>query len=144
MDAGGSSDTYSLASTNTTATVLVLDDDIPSSIADPNAGISIVAIENSVSESGTANFQVTAKSMSSSDRTIRVMVDDGTADYIDIDNQHSRYNYDKMTKVFLVTLPINHQTVNLSVNLIDDSKDEANGTITATVLADSKHWKSSI
>ena len=137
LDAGGSSDTYSLASTDTTATVLVLDDDTPSSPSDPNAGISIVTIEDSVSESGTANFQVTAKTVSSSDRTIRLMVDDGTADYIDIDNQHSRYNYDKMTKVFLVTLPINHQTVTLSVNLIDDSKYEANGIITATVLADS-------
>ena len=137
LDADGSSDTYSLASTNTTATISVLDDDIPSSTANPNAGISIVAIEGSVVESATANFQVTAKSVSSSDRTVRVMVDDGTADFIDIDNQPSRYNYDKTTNVFLVTLPINHQTVTLNVNLIDDSKYENNGTITATVLADS-------
>ena len=142
LDAGGSSDTYSLASTDKTATVSVLDDDIPSSTSDPNAGISIVAIEDSVSESGTVNFQVTAKSVSSSDRTIRVMVDDGTADFIDIDNQHSRYKYDKTTKVFLVILPLNHQTVSLSVNLIDDSMHEDNGTITATVLADSDTGKS--
>ena len=42
----------------------------------------------------------------------------------------------KATKVFLVSLPANQQTAILSVELDDDSKNEVNGTITATVLTD--------
>ena len=83
LASGGSSDTYTLASSDTIATVSVFDDDVPSSTSDTTAGISIVAIERSVEESETARFQVTAKSTSNSDRTIRVEVDDGTGDFID-------------------------------------------------------------
>ena len=50
--------------------------------------------------------------------------------------QDEKYRYDETTKVFLVTIPLNQQTAILSVVLDDDSKNEANGTITATVLAD--------
>ena len=110
LPAGGSSDTYSLAATYTTATVSVLDDDTPSSTSDTSAGISIVEIEDSVVESATANFQITAKSTSSSNRTIRVMVDDGTGDFIDKDNQRNEYSYDKITKIFSVSLPANQLT----------------------------------
>ena len=122
LPADGSSDIYSLAATYTTATVSVLDDDTPTSISDTSEGISIVEIEDSVVESATANFQVTAKSTSSSNRTIRVMVDDGTSDFIDKDNQRNEYNYDKITKIFSVSLPANQLNTILYVELDDDSK----------------------
>ena len=115
-----------------------MDDDIPTSTSDPSAGISIVAIKSSVPESETANFQVTAKSASSIARTIRVEVDDGAGEFIDVESQDAtKYRYDKATKIFLVTIPANQQTATLSVVLDDDSKNEANGTITATVLVES-------
>ena len=137
LASGGSSDTYSVAGgTYNEASVAILDDDVPSSSSDTSAGISIVEIEGSVAESDTADFQVTAKSALSSNRTIRVQVDDGAGDFIDVDNQQSEYSYDKATKVFLVSLPANQQTATLNVVLADDSKNEANGTLTATVLAD--------
>ena len=137
LPSGGSSDIYTVANTRTLASVTILDDDIPTSTSDPSAGISIVAIEESVAESATADFQVTAKSASSIARTIRVEVDDGSGEFIDVDDQRSEYNYDKATKIFLVTIPANQQTATLSVILDDDSKNEANGTITATVLVES-------
>ena len=139
LASGGNSNRYTPAGTNTTATILILDDDTPSNSTDATAGISIVKIEDSVSESGTANFQITAKSTSTSSRIIRVMVDDGTSDFIDHANQHSEYSYDETTKLFLVTIPANKMFANLSVELVDDSKNENNGIITATVLADSNN-----
>ena len=137
LPADGSSDSYSLATTYTNAVISVLDDDTPSSTSDSGAGISIVEIGDSVVETATANFQITAKSTSSSNRTIRVMVDDGTGDFIDKVNQRNEYSYDKITKIFSVSLPANQLTTILYVELDDDSKNESNGTITATVLADS-------
>ena len=134
---------YSPAGTHTVATITVLDDDLPSSSSDANAGISIVKIEDTVSESATVDFQITAKSATSSSRIIRVMVDDGTGDFIDHDNQQSKYNYDKTTKLFFVTLPVNSQYAMLSVELDDDSKNEDNGSITARVLADSQSQSTS-
>ena len=132
------SDTYNVAGgTNNKASILVFDDDIPNHSTDVNAGISIVEIEGTVTEADIASFQVTAKSTKTSDRTIRVEVDDGIGDFIDVDNQQNQYNYDKTTKIFLVTIPANQQTAILNVVLDDDSKNETDGTITANVLADS-------
>ena len=137
LASGGSSDPYTVAGgTNNIAKVPIFDNDAPNVAGDVNKGISIIHVEELVAESDVAHFQVTAKSAATTDRTIRVEVDDGSGDFIDQDNQLGEYTYDKATNIFMVTLPANKTNVILNVILDDDSKNELNGTLTATVLAD--------
>ena len=132
------SDTYTVAGgTNNKAKVPIFDNDAPNVSGDVNAGISIIQIEDSVDESEVARFQVTAKSTTNTNRIIRVEVDDGTDHFIDEDNQQSQFSYDKVTKIFSVTILANQHNAILNVVLDDDSKNETNGTLTARVLADS-------
>ena len=74
-------------------------------------GFRLLNLKNLFQNPRLLGFQVTAKSESSSTRTIRVMVDDGTSDFIDEANQRNEYSFDKTTKIFSVSLPANQQTV---------------------------------
>ena len=96
------------------AMVTVTDDDEPE--------VSISAVNASVAEGADATFTVTATTAPASALTVNVNV---------VDNGAFASSSD--TGARTVTIPIGMTTATLTVSTVDDSTDEANGTITATV-----------
>ena len=131
---GGSSSTYNVADTYNTATVSVYDDDAP-------AGNSIAVISTPVTEAANAyaEFQViTATKDEANDRTIEVRVENASGDdFIDVANQDATYNYDSSDNIFDVTIPAGSRFGLLRVKIHEDSKNEDNGAIMATVVTTS-------
>ena len=125
-DAGGTSATYTKASSDTSASILVLDNDFPS--ADPADSIAIFALATTVAEAETAPFQIVAKSVNETDaRTIRVMVDNkDSGDFLP----------DTYSNPVDVVIDADALFANLNVTLDDDSKYEEDGAIIATVIAE--------
>ena len=108
----------------------VYDDDAPT-------GISISAVPTSVTEAPNtyAEFQVIADAIDNTNpRTIEVRVEnDSGDDFIDA-NQDATYEYDSSDDIFDVTIPVGARFGLLRVKIHDDSKNESNGQINATVI----------
>ena len=86
--------------------------------------ISIAATTSPVTEGTAAVFRLTADPAPASDLIVMVMVDDGAGDFI------------AGAAPTTVTINAAATTATLTVPTTDDSMDEANGTITATVTTD--------
>ena len=129
--ATGAAFPYSIATTHKSATVSVYDDDAPT-------GISIVAVDSPVSEDANAyaEFQVISDTIdNASDRTIEVRVENVSSDdFIDVANQDATYNYDSSDNIFDVIIPTGTRYGLLRVKIHDDSKNENDGSIMATVV----------
>ena len=97
---------------NNSATVTVTDDD------DPEVSIAAGA---SVTEGGDATFTVTASSAPATSLFVNVSVDDGVGDFISGPAPQ------------MVTIPAGGTSATLTVPTLDDSVNEADGMITATI-----------
>ena len=97
------------------ATVTVTDDDEPE--------VSITAGTSSVTEGGDATFTVTASKAPATSLIVNVSVDDGVGDFI------------SGLAPQMVTIPANMTSTTLTVPTVDDSINEADGMITATVTS---------
>ena len=129
---------YTISSKNS-ASVSVYDNDAPGTTADPSMGISIIAVSSPVTEAANtfAEFQVIAKSVSNSiERTIKVRVDNAIGDDFIDPNQDAtpNHNFDSQTNIFEVLIPISARFGLLRVKIHEDSKNEDNGSIMATVV----------
>ena len=124
-DSGGGSATYTKASSDTTASVLVLDNDFePTESGD---SIAIWALADTVAETENAPFQIVAKSSDPDARTIRVMVTNkDSGDFLPA-------TYDNPVEV---VIDADALIKNFEVTLDDDSKYEETGAIVATVIAE--------
>ena len=126
LTSDSSSASYSVARTNNTASIAVLDDDFPR--ADANGSVSIRAIKSSVSETEMAPFQIVAKRTMSQVRTVKVLVENkNTGDFL------PATTYDNAIDVII---GVGALYANFDVLLDDDSKYEAEGAITATIQAE--------
>ena len=120
--------TYTVASSNSSASVAVNDDDFP--ISESANAVAIKAIKSSVSEAkdngtnGVAPFVIIPNISQSNSRTIMVRVDDGTDDFLP-DN-----TYDNNVPVMI---PADAKHVRFDVTLDNDTEVESDGTVTATV-----------
>ena len=120
-----------------TATVTVFDDDSPESASNPGLGISIFAVDTPVTEAANtyAEFQVIAERVDDTNvRTINVQVANDTGDDFIDPNQDATYNYNASTNNFEVAIPAGDHYGLLRVKIHEDSKNEDNGMIMATVM----------
>ena len=126
-DADGSSATYTKASSNTSASIVVNDNDFAD--GDPADSVGIIAIKSTVSETESAPVQIVAKTVNETeDRTIMVMVaNKDSGDFL------PAMTYDNAVPVVITA---NTSYTNLDVMLDDDSKFETNGAITVTIVAE--------
>ena len=118
-------------SAKSSVTIAVIDNDTPT-------GISIAAISSPVTEAADtyAEFQVISDTIdNTNDRTIEVRVENASGvDFIDIANQDASYNFDPSDNIFDVTIPTGARYGLLRVKIHDDSKNESNGAIMATIV----------
>ena len=127
LPSGGSSSTYNVAGTNSSASISVFDDDFPTGDADTS--IAIRALKTTVSEAEMAPFQIIAKTANdSAARTIKVMVANKASG-----NFLPATTYDNPVDVVIAQGALFE---NLNVMLHDDEVVEETGAITATVIAD--------
>ena len=126
LAADSSSASYSVARTNNTARIAILDNDFPT--ADPNNSVSIRAIKSTVSETEVAPFQVVAKRAMTQARIVRVLVENkDSGDFL------PATTYDNAIDVII---GVGALFANFDVLLDNDSKYESQGAITATVQAE--------
>ena len=129
----GSSATYSLANSNTSATIAVADNDFPSD--DEDDSVSILAEKMTVSETDiVASFQIIAKTKMSNSRVIRVMASNkGSHDFLNL------FHFDLPpfpAQFNSATISPNQITARYSAALDDDNRYEETGAIIVTILAE--------
>ena len=127
LPSGGSSSTYNVAGTNSSASISVFDDDFPT--ADADDSIAIRALKTTVSEAEMAPFQIIAKTANNSAvRTIKVMVaNKASGDFLPATTYDNPVDVDIAQGALFEIL---------NVMLHDDDAVEDTGAITATVIAD--------
>ena len=126
-DADGSSATYTKASSYTSASIVVHDNDL--NVSDTDDSVGIIAVKSMVSETETAPFQIVAKTENETDdRTIMVMIaNKGSGNFL------PDTTYDSAIPV---VINMNTLFTNFDVMLDNDSKYETSGAITATIVAE--------
>ena len=126
LPSGGGSSTYNVASTFSSASIEVYDDDFTT--ADSNDAVAIFAAKSTVAETDlVAPFIVIANEAKTTSRTVNVEIGDGAGDFLAASNADGN--------TVTVDIPANARSAELNIALVDDSKYEATGTITATITA---------
>ena len=119
-------------SAKSSVTIAVIDNDTPT------GGISIATISSPVIEAANtyAVFQVISDTIdNANDRIIEVRVENATGDnFIDLANQDAIYKFDPSDNTFEVTIPTGARYGLLRVKIHDDSRNETNGAIMATIV----------